>query len=54
MILGFKLRATRGTASKISDAGIPVQAVNKVTEGRPHIADMIKNLVAKVVIQGNP
>jgi len=41
--LGFTLLATRGTASAIEAAGIPVAAVNKVNEGRPHIVDMIKN-----------
>ena len=41
--LGFSLRATRGTAAVISDAGIAVEVVNKVAEGRPHIVDMIKN-----------
>src|SRR5690554_1524129 len=40
---GFKLVATRGTAAVITAAGIPVTAVNKVLEGRPHIVDMIKN-----------
>jgi carbamoyl-phosphate synthase large subunit len=41
--LGFRLVATRGSAKVIADAGIPVQAVNKVMEGRPHIVDMLKN-----------
>jgi len=41
--LGFKLVATKGTAKVIADAGIPVEAVNKVMEGRPHIVDMLKN-----------
>src|ERR687895_697869 len=41
--LGFSLLATRGTAAVITSHGIPVSAVNKVTEGRPHIVDMIKN-----------
>jgi carbamoyl-phosphate synthase large subunit len=41
--LGFNLVATRGTAQAISDAGLTVTPVNKVTEGRPHIVDMIKN-----------
>jgi carbamoyl-phosphate synthase large subunit len=41
--LGFKLVATKGSAQVIADAGIPVQAVNKVMEGRPHIVDMLKN-----------
>jgi len=41
--LGFKIVATRGTANAIAEAGIPVSVVNKVTEGRPHIVDMLKN-----------
>src|SRR5690606_18909494 len=35
--LGFKIIATRGTAAAIEAAGLEVQVVNKVTEGRPHI-----------------
>jgi len=41
--LGFDLVATRGTAQVIEAAGIQVITVNKVSEGRPHIVDMIKN-----------
>ena len=41
--LGFTLVATRGTATVIQEAGIPVTVTNKVNEGRPHIVDMIKN-----------
>ncbi|NHQ84950.1 carbamoyl-phosphate synthase large subunit [Iodobacter sp. HSC-16F04] len=41
--LGFKVFATKGTAAAIGEAGVVVQSVNKVTEGRPHIVDMIKN-----------
>ncbi|MET1117090.1 MAG: carbamoyl-phosphate synthase large subunit [Comamonas sp.] len=40
--MGFELVATKGTAAAIAEAGIAVQVVNKVTEGRPHIVDMIK------------
>jgi len=40
--LGFTLSATKGTAAAIAEAGIPVRVVNKVKDGRPHIADMIK------------
>ena len=40
---GFTIVATRGTAGALSAAGIPCEVVNKVTEGRPHIVDMIKN-----------
>ncbi|WP_289086894.1 carbamoyl-phosphate synthase large subunit, partial [uncultured Delftia sp.] len=48
--MGFVLCATRGTAAAISEAGIEVQLVNKVTEGRPHIVDMIKNGEIAMVI----
>jgi carbamoyl-phosphate synthase large subunit len=40
---GFELVATRGTATYLQEKGIPVQVVNKVLEGRPHIVDAIKN-----------
>jgi carbamoyl-phosphate synthase large subunit len=48
--LGFNVVATRGTAAAIQAAGLDVQAVNKVTEGRPHIVDMIKNGEIALVI----
>jgi carbamoyl-phosphate synthase large subunit len=41
--LGFQLVATRGNAGVLAAAGLQVTPVNKVTEGRPHIVDMIKN-----------
>ncbi len=40
---GFEILATRGTAAAIDAAGVPVKQVNKVSEGRPHIVDMIMN-----------
>ena len=40
---GFKLVATEGTCKLIKEAGIPVERVNKLYEGRPNIADMITN-----------
>ena len=40
--LGFNVVATKGTAAAISAAGVPVKPVNKVKDGRPHIADAIK------------
>ena len=48
--MGFTLCATRGTAAAIAEAGVEVQTVNKVTEGRPHIVDMIKNNEIALVI----
>ena len=41
--LGFKILATTGTAKTLEDSGVPVQRINKVFEGRPHIVDAIKN-----------
>jgi carbamoyl-phosphate synthase large subunit len=41
--LGFHVVATIGTARVLSRNGIPVQTVNKVKEGRPHVVDLIKN-----------
>ena len=39
--LGFKIVATGGTQKYLADAGVPVEMVNKVAEGRPHIVDKI-------------
>ena len=48
--MGFELVATKGTAAALAAAGLQVQAVNKVTEGRPHVVDMIKNGEIAMVI----
>lgn len=48
--LGFSIVATGGTAEAIEKAGIAVKRVNKVTEGRPHIVDMIKNDEADLIV----
>ncbi len=48
--MGFQLVATKGTAQAIAAAGLAVVAVNKVTEGRPHVVDMIKNNEIALVI----
>ncbi|WP_426342480.1 carbamoyl-phosphate synthase large subunit [Pseudoduganella sp. S-14] len=47
---GFTLCATKGTAAVIEAAGIPVTPVNKKSEGRPHVVDMIKNHEIALVI----
>jgi carbamoyl-phosphate synthase large subunit len=39
--LGFEVVATGGTAHYLEQQGIPVERVNKVAEGRPHIVDHI-------------
>ena len=48
--MGFSLLATKGTAAAINTAGVSCAVVNKVTEGRPHIVDMIKNNEIVLVI----
>ncbi|MDO9277822.1 MAG: carbamoyl-phosphate synthase large subunit [Polaromonas sp.] len=48
--LKFDLVATKGTAAAINAAGILCGVVNKVTEGRPHVVDMIKNNEIVLVI----
>jgi carbamoyl-phosphate synthase large subunit len=40
--LGFNIVASKGTAAAIAAGGVPVKAVNKVKDGRPHIVDMVK------------
>jgi len=41
--LGFAILATSGTAAYLHGHGVEVRTVHKVTEGRPHIVDYIKN-----------
>jgi carbamoyl-phosphate synthase large subunit len=48
--MNFVLFATKGTAVAINAAGVSCGVVNKVTEGRPHIVDMIKNNEIALVI----
>ncbi|HEY8466813.1 MAG TPA: carbamoyl-phosphate synthase large subunit, partial [Solirubrobacterales bacterium] len=39
--LGFRILATGGTSQAISRMGIPVQRINKISEGSPHVVDLI-------------
>ena len=41
--LGFKVQATGGTARYLVEHGLPAERINKVSEGRPHVVDAIKN-----------
>ncbi len=41
--LGYTLCATGGTADDLSAAGLAVEKINKVKEGRPHVIDAMKN-----------
>jgi carbamoyl-phosphate synthase large subunit len=48
--MGFRLVATRGTAEHLKQLGLPVERINKVREGRPHIVDAMKSDRIKLVI----
>ncbi|KAF0207530.1 MAG: carbamoyl-phosphate synthase large subunit [Actinomycetota bacterium] len=48
--LGFRILSTRGTARSFRAAGIPVDEVQKVHEGRPNIVDALKNGEVQLVI----
>jgi len=41
--IGFRIMATKGTARHLQDHGIEAGTVLKVSEGRPHVLDYIKN-----------
>ncbi|MCI5223101.1 MAG: ATP-grasp domain-containing protein, partial [Candidatus Electrothrix sp. AR4] len=40
---GFTLLATGGTARKLAEYGVSCERVNKISQGRPHILDKIKD-----------
>jgi len=48
--LGFKVVATGGTAQAISRMGIPVESINKIAEGSPHVVDLIEGRGCDMVI----
>jgi carbamoyl-phosphate synthase large subunit len=48
--LGFSIVATSGTAAYLKKAGLKVDTVNKVREGRPHVVDMLKDNHIHLVI----
>jgi carbamoyl-phosphate synthase large subunit len=41
--IGFRIVATRGTAEAIQRWGVPVEAINKIADGSPHVVDWIEN-----------
>jgi carbamoyl-phosphate synthase large subunit len=48
--MGFTIIATRGTAQVLRNAGVAVETVYKVNEGRPHIADYVKSGKVNLII----
>jgi carbamoyl-phosphate synthase large subunit len=47
---GFRILATRGTAEAISRMGVPVQTLNKLGEGSPHVVDWIERGEVDLVV----
>src|SRR5690348_10962697 len=47
--LGFRIIATGGTAAHLQSKGLPVEVVNKVAQGRPHIVDRLLDADVDVV-----
>jgi carbamoyl-phosphate synthase large subunit len=48
--LGFRIIATSGTQRYLAEQGVPASRINKVSEGRPHIVDAIKNGEIQLVL----
>ena len=48
--MGFRSIATPGTADFFRRVGLPVQMVNKVTQGSPHVVDLIRAGKVKLII----
>ena len=47
---GYEIKATRGTAAHLREAGLAGRQVNKVLEGRPHCVDAIESGEIQLVI----
>jgi carbamoyl-phosphate synthase large subunit len=48
--MGYKILSTSGTARVLKEAGIPVEIVRKVQEGRPNLLDYMANRDVQMVL----
>ena len=48
--LGFKIISTSGTATALKNAGLKVEVIHKLSEGRPNTIDLLKNSAIQLVI----
>ena len=48
--LGYDIVATSGTARALQNAGIPVERVFKIHEGRPHVLDLVVNREVRLIV----
>ncbi|MBA3037168.1 MAG: carbamoyl phosphate synthase large subunit, partial [Desulfobacterium sp.] len=48
--MGFNIIATKGTSAFLAEHNIPNEPINKVSMGRPHVVDAIKNKSLHLII----
>ncbi len=48
--MGFNIMATKGTSVFLAEHNIPNETINKVSMGRPHVVDAIKNKSLHLII----
>jgi carbamoyl-phosphate synthase large subunit len=48
--MGFTIMATRGTARFLEENNVPAQMVKKVSSGRPHVVDAVKNNEIQLIL----
>ncbi|THB76788.1 MAG: carbamoyl-phosphate synthase large subunit [Desulfobacteraceae bacterium] len=48
--MGFTIMATRGTATFFQGHGVPVRVIAKVSAGRPHVVDAVKNKEVQLIL----
>jgi carbamoyl-phosphate synthase large subunit len=48
--MGFTIMATRGTAAFLKENQVPAQMVKKVSSGRPHVVDAVKNKEIQLIL----
>lgn len=48
--MGFTIMATRGTAAFLEENNVPTQMVKKVSSGRPHVVDAVKNNEIQLIL----
>ncbi|MCG3179597.1 MAG: Carbamoyl-phosphate synthase large chain [Phycisphaerae bacterium] len=47
---GLEILSTRGTAAVLQAAGVPVTIINKISEGRPNVLDLVKNFEIVLIV----
>ncbi len=48
--MGFTIMATKGTCMFLEDNGVPAKLVKKVSAGRPHVVDAVKNNELQLIL----